>query len=91
MKKLAFLVVALSAIPALCPYALAQVRPITLQDLVASPVGRRDAVLAPDGKHFAVIDTVNVVIVDPTDFDDRAKRNGIEAPLRPKKQRLYTR
>jgi dipeptidyl aminopeptidase/acylaminoacyl peptidase len=63
MKKLAFLVVALSAIPALCPYALAQVRPITLQDLVASPVGRRDAVLAPDGKHFAVIDKGQIALL----------------------------
>lgn len=59
MKKLAYLVVVLSAIP-----LVGQVRPITLQDLVSGPAGfRRDSVLAPDGRHFAVIDRGQVALL----------------------------
>jgi dipeptidyl aminopeptidase/acylaminoacyl peptidase len=59
MKKLASLIVLISTVP-----MWSQVRPITLQDLVSGPVGfRRDSVLAPDGKHFAVIDKGQIALL----------------------------
>ena len=58
MKKLAFLILTLMAMP-----MVSQVRPITLQDLVAGPIGRREALLAPDGKHFAVIEKGQVALL----------------------------
>lgn len=59
MKKLASLIVLISTVP-----MWSQVRPITLQDLVSGPVGfRRDSVLAPDGKHFAVIDRGQIALL----------------------------
>src|ERR1700743_1142474 len=61
MKKLAFLILTLMAMP-----MVSQVRPITLQDLVAGPIGRREALLAPDGKHFAVIEKGQVALLPVT-------------------------
>jgi dipeptidyl aminopeptidase/acylaminoacyl peptidase len=59
MKKLASLIVLISTVP-----MWSQVRPITLQDLVSGTVGfRRDSVLAPDGKHFAVIDKGQIALL----------------------------
>ncbi|AXC15390.1 peptidase S9, prolyl oligopeptidase active site region [Acidisarcina polymorpha] len=51
MKSLSYLVLGLLVTP-----LFGQPRPITLQDLVSTgAAGRRAGVLAPDGKHFAVI------------------------------------
>ena len=59
MKKLAYLIVAMSTLP-----LWNQVRPITLQDLISTPaVSRRECVLAPDGKYFAVIDRGQIALL----------------------------
>jgi dipeptidyl aminopeptidase/acylaminoacyl peptidase len=59
MKKLANLIVLISTVP-----MWSQVRPLTLQNLVSGPVGfRRDSALAPDGKHFAVIDKGQIALL----------------------------
>jgi dipeptidyl aminopeptidase/acylaminoacyl peptidase len=59
MKKLASLIVLISSAS-----VWGQVQTITLQDLVSGPIAtRRESVLAPDGKHFAVIDKGQIALL----------------------------